>query len=69
MTRKMEFTTHLREPEPSGQYTLSVVLFYTDPLPLSQPGEGDQVPLELPERTVVDRMETVFEVVTPQPNI
>ena len=63
MGRKMELTMHLREPQPAGLYTLLVVLFYSEPLPLTEAGASDSTPLELPGRTVVDRMETEFEVV------
>lgn len=60
MSRKMEFTMHIRKPDPAGEYRLKAVLFYTSPLPESKPGE--QVPMEMPEITEVDRAEITFQV-------
>ena len=62
MNRKMEFTLHLREPEPGGSYQVKAVLFYTEPIP--EPKEGETEPPELPEPQIVDRAETRFEVKT-----
>ena len=60
MTRRMEFTMHLRQAEPGGEYRLNAVLFYTDPLPEPQPGE--QAPIQLPDSTEVDRAEVTFTI-------
>ncbi len=62
MTRKMEFTMHLRQPETGGQYHLSAVLFFTDPLPRPEGAQPVPIPAKLPEPQVVDRAEVVFEV-------
>ena len=61
MSRKMEFTMHIRRPDPQGKYRLRAVLFFTEPLP---PPTGDQpaeIPLELPERLMVDQKAIEFE--------
>jgi hypothetical protein len=60
MTRKMEFTIHLRRSNPAGSYKLQAILFYTEPLP--QPDEGEQIQLEMPASTEVDRAEVDFTV-------
>ena len=65
MTRKMELTMHLRNPEsasepaPESSYTLQVVLFYLAPLP--QPDEAFNS-AQLGEPKVVDRRQIQFEV-------
>lgn len=59
MTRKMEFTMHIRQKK-SGSYTLRVILYYTSPLPEAKPGE--QVPMQMPEATEVDRKEITFSI-------
>ncbi|RPI80371.1 MAG: hypothetical protein EHM41_22865 [Chloroflexi bacterium] len=58
MSRKMEFTMHLRQAQVSGEYRLFVNVFYTDPLP--EPQEGETEPPELPEPQVVDTAEAHF---------
>jgi hypothetical protein len=60
MTRKMEFNMHLREEKSASSYTLRFILYYTSPLPETKPGE--QVPMEMPESTEVDRKEISFSV-------
>jgi hypothetical protein len=58
MTRKMEFTMHIREEKPGNRYTLKFILYYSSPLPETKPEE--QVPMEMPESTEVDRKEITF---------
>jgi hypothetical protein len=65
MTRKMELTLHLRAAQPGLAYTLRAVLFYSEPLPDPKEHPGEQLPAELPARTVVDSAETTFEIQTP----
>jgi hypothetical protein len=60
MSRKMEFTMHLREESPGSQYTIKAVLYYTSPLPEAKPGE--QTPMEMPETTEIDRKELTFSI-------
>jgi hypothetical protein len=60
MSRKMEFTMHIRRKNPAGDYRLRAILFYTSPLPETKPGE--QVPMQMPEITEVDRKEISFRV-------
>jgi hypothetical protein len=70
MARKMEFVMHLRQAQPGGTYTVSAVLFYSDPIPEPrQPGEGGvpeapalSEPISLPETRTVDQAETTFSV-------
>ena len=59
---RMEFTMHLRTPEPVGPYTASATLFYSEPLPQPVEGEENSQPLELPSSTVVDQASTTFTV-------
>ena len=64
MSRKLEFTMHLRGPQPGGAYTLAARLFYTAPLP-APPPPGEPAPTELvqlPEPTFVDDRTLLFEV-------
>ncbi len=70
MARKMEFNMHLRQAQPGGQYTVSAVLFYSDPFP--EPGmnvegqepelSGSKETLSLPETRIVDKAETIFSI-------
>lgn len=70
MVRKMEFNMHLRQAQPSGRFTVSAVLFYSDPFPEPQPHEEGHAPeppssppvTPLPEAKKVDRAETTFTV-------
>jgi hypothetical protein len=59
ISRKMEFTMHLRG-KPEGEFLLRSVLFYTSTLPEVKPDE--QVPMEMPEVTEVDRAEIRFRI-------
>jgi hypothetical protein len=45
--------------ETRSVYTVSAVLFYTDPIPA--PGESGAEPIRLPEPKIIDRTETTFE--------
>jgi hypothetical protein len=65
MTRKMEFTMHLRRPAPDGQYRLNVVLFFSDPLPTPQGAQPEPIPIELPARLVVDEKHIEFTISVP----
>lgn len=61
MVRKMELNMHLRQAHPDGPYTVSAVLFYSDPIP-EPGGEPDHPaePTQLPEPRIVDHAETTF---------
>jgi hypothetical protein len=61
ITRKMEFTLHLRRPADNGDYLLRAVLYYTEPIPDPQ-NEAEQTPLEMPASTEVDRKEFRFSI-------
>jgi hypothetical protein len=63
MSRRMEFTMHIRRQNPAGEYRLLAILFYTSPLPETRPGE--QVMMEMPDITEVDRREISFSVSGP----
>lgn len=58
MSRKMEFTMHLRQEQVAGDYRLTVTVFYSDPIP--EPKEGETELPELPEPQVVDTAEARF---------
>jgi hypothetical protein len=60
MSRKMEFTMHLHQELAGGEITLRAILYYSSPLPEAKPGE--QVPLEMPESTEIDRKEITISV-------
>jgi hypothetical protein len=70
MARKMEFNMHLRQAQPSGRYTVSAVLFYSDPIPEPRSHEEGPDPeppsspsgTPLPEPKRVDEAETTFTV-------
>jgi hypothetical protein len=62
MTRKMEFTIHLREEAPRGKYKGTVILFYLSELP--QPEPDQQTIIEMPAATEVDRAEFSFSIET-----
>lgn len=55
ISRKMEFTMHLRQVETAGQYTLTADVFYEQDL------EAHQVDIK-PEPTIVDRGHTEFSI-------
>ncbi len=67
MARKMEFNMHLRQSPSSGRYTVSAILFYSDPIPEPSASEEgrEPEPLSLPEAKTVDRAETTFTVEIP----
>jgi hypothetical protein len=78
ITPRMEFTVHLRGQVPPGEYTASATVYYAEaedqagdaeqaaPATGLRPGTGgeqEKPPPPLPTRiTVVDRMETKFEI-------
>jgi hypothetical protein len=65
---KMEFTLHLRTPEPAGFYTTSaVVYYYEEEDPRTEPENGGQdQPYQLPDKiNVVDSAEVTFEIEIP----
>ncbi|MCU0485008.1 MAG: hypothetical protein MUC85_02760 [Anaerolineales bacterium] len=57
ITTRIEFTIHLRRPEPAGAYRAQATLFY-QAFPEVQ--EGVSAPAELPERQQVDSKESGF---------
>lgn len=60
MTRKMEFTMHLRGPVPVGDYYAHALVFY---VPTQQEQEsGEQLTLEQDTKTIVDRNDTKFSI-------
>jgi hypothetical protein len=64
MVRKMEFNMHLHADQPAGLYTVSAVLYYSDPFPEPEPKgqETEAETIHLPETKTVDRAETTFSV-------
>lgn len=56
---KMELTMHLRIPNPQGEFTARVLIFYTDNL--EDITEDDQI-VAAPEREVVDEKEVSFSI-------
>jgi len=56
MSPKLEFTMHLREPDPGSEYTVETSVYYQR---LPEPGD---VPMDvpLPEPLVVDYNQTIF---------
>jgi hypothetical protein len=56
MQRKMEFTLHLRQVEPGGEYNLESVVYYQK---LPEPSD-EPVEVPLPEPLVVDRRKLAF---------
>jgi hypothetical protein len=61
MMRKNELTVHLRGPQPQGEYTLRVSVYYTAPIPEPEPGKESE-PVQLPESTQVDAGEITFTI-------
>lgn len=59
ITRKIEFTMHLRLPEPAGLYCAQAVLFFQR---LPEVNEDEPAPVEIPERLQVDFKERNFEI-------
>ena len=69
MAHKIEFNMHLRQAQPGGRYTVSAILFYSEPIPESRRPENEpEVPTSLPEAIswpqtkTVDRAETTFSI-------
>lgn len=58
MERKMEFTMHLREADPQGDYKIRALLFYTE---REEPPEEEKEPAP-GKFKLVDRAETSFEI-------
>jgi hypothetical protein len=58
MTRKIELTIHLREPEPSGAYQVYAVVFYTE----KQIENESQEAAETGQFLVADRGLTGFDI-------
>ena len=56
---KMELTMFLRTPDPQGEFTARVTIFYTDSL--EDVTEGDQI-VAAPGRQVVDEKEVTFNI-------
>ena len=64
MENRMDFTMHLREPEPQGSYNVKMRLFYTN-LDDFDLGERETVPAKTiadEVDTTIDTRETIFEV-------
>jgi hypothetical protein len=59
MVRKMEFTMHLRPPNPTGACKVGVTLFYSKPV---EAVEGQGTGPDQAEIQVVDRAEAHFEI-------
>jgi hypothetical protein len=69
MARKIEFNMHLRQAQTAGRYTVSAILFYSEPIPEPSRRENESEPpssspeaLSLPETKTVDEAETTFSV-------
>ncbi len=60
----MDFTMHLREEMPEGNYTLALEVFYADLEDLEEKAPGETTAGEILQkaRNVVDQMETSFEI-------
>ncbi len=59
MVRKMEFTMHLRPPNPTGPCKVGVTLFYSKPIEAAKEQGNEQNQVEI---DVVDRAEVHFEI-------
>ena len=67
---KIEFTMHLRQSQTAGRYTVSAILYYSEPIPERSPRENEPEPsssppeaVSLPEIKMVDKAETTFSVI------
>ncbi len=58
---KMTFTMHLREAQPTGEYTLSMVLFYTDLSPMDEE-ESTIKDILIENKRVLDSQQTKFNI-------
>jgi hypothetical protein len=56
---KMQLTLHLRIPNPQGEFTARVLVFYTEDL--EDVTEGDQI-IGPPARQIVDEREVIFNI-------
>ena len=54
---RLTLTMHMRMPDPQGEFTARVLLFYTEDL--EEITEGDQI-IAPPDRQIVDEKETKF---------
>ena len=64
----MEFTMHLQDEEPSGEYTLSTAVYYYEDEEHQVTDDSPSKEYELPPLTdvqVVDRRQATFEVQNP----
>jgi len=55
----MQLTLHLRIPEPQGELTARVIIFYSEDI--DEVTEGDQI-VALPAKKIVDEKEIRFEI-------
>lgn len=58
---KMSFTLHLREETPGGEYSLSMIVFYTDLSPLEE-DEGTISEILIENKHIVASTETKFSI-------
>ena len=56
MLPKMEFTMHLRQPEPGSEYNVDMCVYYQR---MPEPSET-AVEIPLPDPMIVDRQKTTF---------
>ena len=56
---KMQLTLHLRIPDPRGEFTARVIIFYS--ADIEDVTEDDQI-VAMPEKKIVDEMETQFDI-------
>jgi len=54
MTTELDFTLHIRQTNPSGDFSLTAILFYIDPISPEH--------TSLPERTIVDEVRETFTI-------
>jgi hypothetical protein len=53
----MQLTLHLRTPDPQGEYTARLIIFYSDEIDTVT--EGDQI-VAMPARKIVDEKQVTF---------
>lgn len=72
LTRKLEFTMHLRGPQPQGEHTLDVRLFYDPALEEPPLAASDEVPppppVDRPPAFTVDQRQLAFTPPPPAPD-
>lgn len=64
---KMDFTIHLRESKPAGQFTVSTTIFYyeDEDIPPNDESSSEKEDFHLPTRIkIVDQSQTIFNVGT-----